>query len=87
MAERKSGSGLSGFMQRQRVEPQAEKREKSSPKRRATKEGREQMLVYLFPEGIKELKLAAVEESRTVSSLVAEAVNEWLQKHGRPPVA
>ena len=87
MAERRTGSGLSGFMQRQRAEQPAETREKTSSKRRATKDGREQMLVYLFPEGIKELKLAAVEGNRTVSSIVGEAVNEWLQRNGRPPVA
>jgi hypothetical protein len=55
--------------------------------RRRTKEGKEQLLVYLFPAGVKELKLIGVEEDRSTSELVAEAVNEWLQRRGRPPVA
>jgi hypothetical protein len=78
MAERKTGSGISSFMERQRTE---------KPEKTTTKNPRKQLLVYMFPEGIKELKLIAAEEGRTMSSLVSEAVNEWLQKRGRPPVA
>lgn len=55
--------------------------------RRATKDGREQLLIYLRPEGIKELKLAALDGDTTASAIVAEAVNGWFQRHGRPPVA
>lgn len=55
--------------------------------RRATKDGREQLLIYLRPEGIKELKLAALDGDTTASAIVADAVNAWFQRHGRPPVA
>lgn len=55
--------------------------------RRATKGGKEQMLVYLQPSGITELKILAVHDRRSTSDLVADAVNAYLQKRGRPPVA
>lgn len=56
-------------------------------RRRATKDGREQLLVYLRPEGIRELKLAALEGDTTASAIVADALNAWFQRHSRPPVA
>lgn len=47
----------------------------------------EQLLVYLQPAGIKRLKMIGVQEDRAVFHLVAEAVNEWFQRRGLPPVA
>jgi hypothetical protein len=56
--------------------------------RRSLRDGREQMLVYLRPEGIYQLKEAVLRaEGESVSAIVAAAVNEWLVKHQRPPVA
>lgn len=55
---------------------------------RRTRSGREQLLVYMHREGIKELKRAVLDDlGDNVSDLVCEAVNEWLLKHKRPPVA
>lgn len=53
----------------------------------AAKSGREQFLIYMQPEGKKQIKLLALERGVSASDCVVEAVNEWLQKHGRPPVA
>lgn len=56
--------------------------------RRALTDGREQLLIYLQPQGIRELKLAVLDGlGHSVSAIAAEALNEWLQKQGRPPVA
>ena len=55
---------------------------------RRTRSGREQLLVYMHREGIKELKRAVLDDlGENVSDLVCEAVNDWLLKHRRPPVA
>lgn len=44
--------------------------------------------MYLRPEGIYQLKEAVLKrEAKSVSAIAAEAVNDWLLKHGRPPVA
>lgn len=51
------------------------------------KTGREQFLVYMQPEGKKQVKLLALDRGVSASDCIVEAVNEWLQKHGRPPVA
>lgn len=60
----------------------------ASSGRRALADGREQVLVYLQPDGIRELKLAVLDRQATsVSAIVAEAVNAWLVAHDRPPVA
>lgn len=62
-------------------------REAGGGKRRLS-DGREQLLVYLQPEGIRELKLAVLDkEAESVSAIVAEAVNTWLQGRGRQPLA
>lgn len=62
----------------------------SSPRRkerRKLKDGREQLLTYLQPAGIRELKLLGIDQDRPVTDLVTEAVNDLLQKYKRPPVA
>ena len=56
-------------------------------KRGRTKGGKAQLLVYLQPGGIRELKIAAIDRGTSASAIVAEALNEWFQRNGRPPVA
>ena len=59
-------------------------RDKASPrKRRATSDGREPLVVYMLPESIKALKIAAVEQDTTASAIVTAAVDAWLRKAGR----
>lgn len=52
-------------------------------KRRATSDGREPLVVYLLPNCIKALKIAAVELDSTASAIVGEAVTAWLLKSAR----
>ena len=53
-------------------------------KRRSTRDGREPLVVYLRPEAIKALKIAALEGDTTASAIVAETVDAWLRANGRP---
>ncbi len=50
---------------------------------RARVDGRRQLLVYLEPELIKELKKAALDEDRTAYEIVEEATREWLARRGK----
>jgi hypothetical protein len=61
------------------IEQIATVRDKESRKRRATRDGREPLVVYMRPESIKALKIAALEHDTTASAIVAEAVTFWLQ--------
>ena len=56
----------------------------SSRKRRATRDGREPLVVYLRPESIKALKLAALERDTTASAIMADALDLWFHAPGRP---
>jgi len=47
-------------------------------KRRATRDGREPLVVYMQPEAIKALKIAALQYDTTASAMVSEAVSAWL---------
>lgn len=47
-------------------------------KRRSTRDGREPLVVYMRPESIKALKIAALEHDTTASAIVADAVASWL---------
>jgi hypothetical protein len=46
-------------------------------------DGRKALLVYLRPELIKRLKLAALDEDRPAYQLTEEAVSEWLAARER----
>lgn len=43
-------------------------------------DGRKQLLIYLEPEVIKELKKTAVDMETTASALTEQALQEWLKK-------
>lgn len=55
---------------------------KASPSapHRERPDGRRQLLVYLDPELIKELKKTALDENRTAYELAEEAIRVWLKK-------
>ena len=57
----------------------------SARKRRSTRDGREPLVVYLRPEAIRALKIAALEHDTTVSAIVADQADAWLRAHGRAP--
>jgi hypothetical protein len=54
------------------------------PKRqpRQRPDGRRQLLVYVSPDVIKEVKKAAVDDDTTASAIVEAALKDWLTKHG-----
>lgn len=54
-------------------------------KRRSTRDGREPLVIYLRPEAIKGLKIAALENDTTVSAIVADQMDAWLRTQGRSP--
>ncbi len=49
-------------------------------RKRVLADGRQQVLLYLPPAMIRELKLSAVEMETSVSQLVEEAVAAWRQR-------
>lgn len=71
LADGKSGGGGESLSSSQR-------------KRRSTSDGREPLVVYLRPESIKALKMAALEGDTTASAIVAGAVDGWLRANTRP---
>ena len=52
-------------------------------KRRATRDGRQPLGVYLRPTAIKALKMEALERETTASAIVADAVDGWLRANGQ----
>ena len=52
-------------------------------KRRATRDGRQPLVVYLRPEVIKAVKIAALEHDTTASAIVAHAVSSWLRARSK----
>ena len=44
------------------------------------------ILLKVSPEGLRELKLLAIDRDHTLSAICIEALNEFLKKHGRKPV-
>ena len=52
-------------------------------KRRATSDGREPLVVYMPPECIKALKIAAVEHETTASAIVTGIVDVWLRARSK----
>ncbi len=86
MEQQKKGA-LGAFAEKVQAPPPSAQAAPRARDRRGPSDGRKQFLVYLQPEGIQALKMIALERETTASEVVAEAVNEWLQRQGRPPVA
>lgn len=70
--------GVSGALKRAEV-PHAAR------KRRATSDGREPLVVYMPPDCIKALKIAAVEHDTTASAIVTGIVDVWLRARSKHP--
>lgn len=64
-----------------------------APRRGTQPDGRKGILVRVAPEGWRQLRDLAAEltldsgDQITMQSLITQAINETLKKHGRPPVA
>lgn len=54
----------------------------SDPERRSRDraDGRRQLLVYVAPDVIKEVKKTAVDQDTTASAIVEKALKDWLAK-------
>jgi hypothetical protein len=57
----------------------AKQREEASPTR-SRSDGRRQILLYMAPEIVRELKRAALDEERPAYELAEEAIREWLRR-------
>jgi hypothetical protein len=80
-APREGTAGARGRRATDRTEGSARDGGKSSApkrKRRSTRDGREPLVIYLRPESIKALKIAALEDDTTASAIVADALDRWL---------
>ena len=58
-------------------------RESSSPSRR----GKKQIGGHFDPEVSRQLKIAAAKEDKTVEQILGDAINEYFEKRGIPPIA
>lgn len=61
------------------------KRRGSKAGDRTRPDGRRALLVYLGPDVIRRLKIAAIEEGRPAYELTEEAVSEWLVGREKQP--
>jgi hypothetical protein len=43
-------------------------------------DGRRPLTTYMFPDTIKQLKMAAIEEDRNAYEILEEAVSHWLER-------
>ena len=49
-------------------------------KRRSTRDGRQPLVIYLRPEAIRALKIAALERDSTASAIMADVLDTWLER-------
>jgi hypothetical protein len=52
-------------------------KQKKTPPR---SDGRRPLTTYMFPDTIKQLKMAALEEDRNAYDILEEAVSHWLER-------
>jgi hypothetical protein len=53
------------------------------PAARMRGDGRRQLLIYMLPDVVKDLKRAALEEDRPAYLLAEEAILDWLKRRKR----
>ena len=58
-------------------------RENSSPSRR----GKKQIGGHFDPEVSRQLKIAAAKEDKTIEQILGDAINEYFERRGIPPIA
>jgi hypothetical protein len=56
-------------------------------RRKTQPDGRKGILVRARPDAWKALKLVALDQDKTLQDVMIEAINDVLQKHGKPPIA
>ena len=52
-----------------------------------SRRGKKALTVHVDPAVVRQLKMLGVEEERSTQAMVAEALNDFFEKHGKPPVA
>lgn len=52
-----------------------------------SRQGKKALTSYFDPEVIKQLKVLAVAEDKTMQALMSEAINELFKKYGKPHIA
>ncbi|MCB1810896.1 MAG: hypothetical protein KDK04_04105 [Candidatus Competibacteraceae bacterium] len=52
-----------------------------------SRQGKKALTGYFHPEVIRQLKMMAAAEDKTMQSLMAEAINELFKKYGKPHIA
>ena len=83
LGRRRAGDDQHSTSRRATVVRSSSDEESAPRKRRATRDGREPLVVYMLPDAIKALKIAAVEQDTTASAIVTEAVTVWLRNAAR----
>ncbi len=58
-----------------------------APAKTPSRAGKKTAIVYIDPAGARELKLLALDTSRSQQDLLVEAINDLLIKHGKKPLA
>ena len=58
-------------------------RENSSPSR----SGKKQIGGHFDPEVSRQLKIAAAKEDKTIEQILGDAINEYFERRGIPPIA
>ncbi|MBQ0820716.1 hypothetical protein KBI52_10915 [Microvirga sp. HBU67558] len=93
MTKRPSLANLGSRLNKRAAEPEASTAddatvgEQQPGRRKSQPDGRKGILVRARPEAWKALKLVALDQDKTLQDVMIEAINDVLQKHGKPPIA
>jgi hypothetical protein len=97
MTKRPSFANLGTRLNKKAAEPEAATSETTAGEQQAgtttgrrnktQPDGRKGILVRARPEAWKALKLVALDQDKTLQDVMIEAINDVLQKHGKPPIA
>ncbi len=55
------------------------------PRRKPRRDGRKQLLVYVLPDVIKNVKRAALDDESTASAITEAALQDWLERRPKVP--
>lgn len=88
MAKRESLANLGGRLAKKpAAESAAAEPVEEAAKEKIPGDGRKGILVRAKPEAWRELKILAIDKGTTLQDVMTEAINDYLRKNGKPPVA
>lgn len=95
MVKRSSLANLGSRLNKKAPEPEtapapeneAGEQRDTAGRRKTQPDGRKGILVRARPEAWKALKLVALDQDKTLQDVMIEAINDVLQKYGKPPIA